>query len=211
MYVSHPLIRENTIESRVYQEVIVASAASASTLVCAPTALGKTVIAVMLAAHRLEKLPGSKVLMLSPTKPLANQHAESFKKFLKIPEDEIVVLTGHTPPAKRLEAWKTSKVISATPQVIQNDLISGAYTLSDVSLLIFDEAHRAVGDYPYPFIAGRYRKNAKNPLVLALTASPGSSRDKILEVLENLGIKNIEIKTEDDPDVSPYIKGIKIK
>jgi Fanconi anemia group M protein len=211
MHVSHPLIKDGTIESRLYQEVIVGNASKENTLVVAPTALGKTVIAVLLAAHRLEKFPKSRVLMISTTRPLVNQHASSFKRFLDIPEDEICIFTGYTPPQGRKELWKSSKVVCATPQVIENDLISARYSLRDVGLLVFDEAHRSTGDYPYTFIAGRYVREAENPLILGLTASPGGDEDKITEVCENLFIENIEVRTEKDPDVRPYIKGIEVE
>jgi Fanconi anemia group M protein len=210
-FVSHPLIKEDTLEARLYQQVIVGSAISDNTLVVAPTALGKTVIAVLLAAHRLEKYPDSMVLMISSTRPLVNQHAASFKKFLNISEDDIKVFTGHTPPEERREIWKSAKVICATPQVIKNDLISGKYTLENVSLIIFDEAHRTSGDYPYAFIAKQYVNTSKNPLILGLTASPGADETRIKEVCDNLFIKNIEVRTESDPDVRPYIKGMDIE
>ncbi|MBI5253632.1 MAG: DEAD/DEAH box helicase [Euryarchaeota archaeon] len=211
MFVAHPLVRENAIESRLYQEVIVGNAAKGNTLVVAPTALGKTVIAILLAAHRLAKFPESKILMISTTRPLVNQHAASFKKFLKAGEGEVNVFTGHTPPEERDALWKKSKIVCATPQVIENDLISGRYPLADVSLVIFDEAHRCTGDYPYSFIAKKYREAALQPLILALTASPGGEEEKIGEVCEKLFIENIEVRTERDPDVRPYIKGIEIE
>jgi Fanconi anemia group M protein len=211
MFVSHPLIKEGTIEARLYQQVILASATRANTLVVAPTALGKTVIAVILAAHRLSKHPESKVLMLAPTKPLVSQHAASFKRFLALPEDEVVTFTGSTSPEKRQSLWESARVVCATPQVVQNDLISSRYSLNEVSLIVFDEAHRSVGDYPYAFIAQRYMTQAKHPRILALTASPGGDEEKIAEVVENLYIENIEVRTESDEDVRPYIKGIKIE
>ncbi len=209
-FVKHELIKDNTIEQRLYQQLILASAIKGNTLVVAPTALGKTVIAIMLSAYRLAKFKDGKVVMLAPTKPLVVQHANSFKKFLKIPEDKIVVFTGQINSEKRKKLFKEAKVICATPQVLQNDIIAGSYTLEDVVLLVFDEAHRAVGDYAYVFIAKKYMEQAKNKLILALTASPGSSEEKILEVCSNLYINNIEIRTENDPDVKPYVKGIEI-
>lgn len=211
MHVFHPLVKEGVIESRLYQEVIVGNASRENTLVVAPTALGKTVIAVLLAAHRLEKFPRSRILMISTTRPLVNQHSASFKRFLKIPEEQICVFTGYTPPQEREELWKTSRVVCATPQVIENDLISARYSLQDVSLIIFDEAHRSTGEYPYTFIAKRYMKEAENPLILGLTASPGGDEDKIAEVCESLFIKNIEVRTEKDPDVRPYIKTTEVE
>ena len=45
--------------------------------------------------------------------------------------------------------------------------------MEDVSVMVFDEAHRAAGDYSYVFIAKQYQKKAKYPKILALTASPG--------------------------------------
>ncbi len=211
MFIRHPLVREETVEARLYQETIVAEAVHANTLVVAPTALGKTVIAVLVSAHRLHKYKNSKILMLATTRPLANQHAGSFRKFLKVPEDEIVVFTGTKRPSERIELWKKAKIIVATPQVIHNDLLSDNYSLEDVSLIIFDEAHRATGNYPYAFIAQRYMKQATRPLILALTASPGGEEAKIREVIENLFIENIEVKTESDPDVKPFIRGINIE
>lgn len=211
MYVTHQLVNKDTIESRLYQEVIVGRASGKNTLVVAPTALGKTVIAVLLAAHRLEKFPDSRILMVSTTRPLVNQHARSFRQFLKLDEKSINVLTGHTPPAERVAAWKSSKIVCATPQVVKNDLAAEKYSLDDVSLAVFDEAHRATGEYPYAFIAGRYVETSKNPLILGLTASPGGDKEKIDEVCANLFITNVEIRTESDPDVRPYIKGIDVE
>lgn len=210
-YITHPLIRDGTIESRIYQQVIVAKASEKNTLVIAPTGLGKTIIAILLSAHRLHLFPDSKVLMLTPTKPLANQHAETFKRTLKISPDRIISFTSAIPPDYRKRYWNHAKVIVATPQVIENDLIANRYDLRDVSLIIFDEAHRAVGNYSYVYIAKQYMKQARNPLILAITASPGYNEERILEVCRNLFIQHIEIRTENDPDVKPYVKDIKIQ
>lgn len=203
--IKHPLIKEGMIESRVYQEVIAARAMEkGNTLVVAPTALGKTVVAVLLAAHVLKEKPDAKILFLAPTKPLAVQHAESFRKFLNIPEEEVVLLTGTTAAKEREEIWKKARVISATPQTVENDVVGGRSTLGEAGLVIFDEAHRAVGDYAYVFIAKMYMKLAKAARVLALTASPGSEESKIDDVCRNLFIQNIEVKTPKDVDVAPY-------
>jgi hypothetical protein len=58
------------------------------------------------------------------------------------------------------------------PEVIRNDLAEQRYTLQNVSLAVFDEAHRCVKDYAYSEVAEAYKKQATNQLVLALTASP---------------------------------------
>ena len=209
MFIKHPLIREETIEARLYQETIVAGAVRSNTLVVVPTALGKTIIGVMVAAYMLQSYPESKILMLATTRPLVNQHAESFRNTLKV--DKIEVFTGTKKPSDRIKLWNNAEIIVATPQVIHNDILSDRYSLEDVSLVIFDEAHRATGNYPYAFIAGRYMKQASKPLILALTASPGGDEARIRDVIENLFIENIEVRTESDSDVKPFIKGINIE
>ncbi len=211
-YVKHPLIREGTVESRLYQQLLATRVLErGNTLVVMPTALGKTIVAALVAAERLRRFPDGKILFLAPTKPLAVQHAETFRRVLKVPPDRIVVLTGATPPEKRKELWAFAKVVCATPQTVENDILAGRIDLSDVVLLVFDEAHRAVGEYPYVFIAREYMKQAKNPLILGLTASPGGTEEKIQEVRQNLFIKNIEIKTPYDADVRPYMHKIFVR
>ncbi len=209
-YVDHPLIKPNTVEARLYQQLIVASVLEkGSTLVVAPTALGKTIIAGLVAAELLRKNPDKKVLFLAPTKPLVLQHAESLRRILRLDPEEIVAFTGSMSPQKRAEAWQTAKVVVATPQTVENDVMRGNVDLSKVALLVVDEAHRAVGNYPYVYIANEYVRSADAPVILALTASPGGSPEKIQEVIRNLHIRHVEIRTPDDPDVRPYVNAIK--
>ncbi|MBT3720453.1 DEAD/DEAH box helicase [archaeon] len=196
---------------RLYQQTILATASNKNTLVVLPTGLGKTYIFLMLAAQRISKFPDSKILMLGPTKPLINQYYNLFLKHLDIDEKDLAIFTGQVKPEKRQELWEKSKIIFSTPQGLENDIISNKISLKDVSLICFDEAHRAIGDYSYVWIAKQYNKQAKNDLILALTASPGSNAEKIADVCKNLYIKDVEIRTDDDPDVKPYIKEINIK
>jgi len=191
---------------RLYQEKIFASAATANTLVILPTGMGKTAIALMLAIHRLKKFHDSKILFLAPTKPLCEQHIRTFEKHLNLPEEKFHVLTGAIKPEERKVIWQKSKFIFATPQTVTNDLISGKIKFDDVSLLVVDEAHRAIGDYDYVFLAKAYSEKAKNPRILALTASPGSDRQTIETVCKNLFIEKLEIREEHNQDVAPYIQ-----
>ena len=209
--IKHDLIKEDTVEARLYQEVLVTKIIEkGNSLVVAPTALGKTIVAVMLAAHKLKENPHGKVLFLAPTKPLVVQHEKSFKKFLNIPDEDIISITGTTKPKEREEIYKTKKVINATPQTIENNLLNGRISLKDFELVIFDEAHRAIGDYAYVFINLQLQKHNPNSLVVALTASPGSEEEKIQDVCRNLSIKNIEVKNSEDFDVKPYVNEIEI-
>ena len=119
--------------------------------------------------------------------------------------DIVSMMTGESPPEKRIESWGKSRIVVSTPQVIENDLLSRRIDLKDVSLVIFDEAHRAVGSYAYVYIADRYHREARSPLVLGITASPGSQSEKIAEICTNLCIENIQTRTENDPDVAPFV------
>ena len=210
-YIQHPLIKNEAVEARVYQQIILGSAAKANTLVVLPTGLGKTNIAVMLAAHRLTKFPDKKILMMAPTRPLALQHCKTFSKVMMLPKKELRVLTGHVPPYEREKVWKKAKLIFATPQVVEHDLTTRKLDLENFSLLVFDEAHRAVKNYPYGFIAEQYVRSAKAPLILALTASPGAEATKVEEVKRNLFIEKVEVRSERDADVKPYVQQIDVE
>ncbi|MBI5871526.1 DEAD/DEAH box helicase [archaeon] len=83
-FIQHPLITESLVESRAYQEILAARVVDkGNSLVVAPTALGKTIIAVLVSAELLQKKPESKILLLAPSRPLAEQHSNSFKKVFR--------------------------------------------------------------------------------------------------------------------------------
>ncbi|MDW7775742.1 MAG: DEAD/DEAH box helicase [Methanosarcinales archaeon] len=203
-YISHPLIKPNTIEQRLFQLNLAAMALGQSTLVVLPTGLGKTIVAMLVIAGRFTQKNG-KALILSPTKPLVEQHAAFLKNAMNLSPDDIVVFTGSTPPVKRTALWNNARIVVSTPQVIENDMLSRRIDLSDVVHITFDEAHRAVGNYAYVYIAEKYQAHAHDPLILGITASPGSNSDKIDEVTRNLHILSIQVRTEHDPDVKPYV------
>ena len=208
-WIEHPLIKDQKIESRLYQQLLAADVLKkGNSMIVAPTALGKTIVAVLVAAERLKNFKGSKVLIVAPSKPLAVQHEESFREFMNV---HVTSLTGDIKPEERFKRWDGNQVICATPQTIESDLISSRYSLKNVSLFVFDECHRGVGSYSYVYLAGKYQQQSKYPLVLGLTASPGSMEDKINEVCENLFINEVIIKSEEDADVVPYFNPVEVK
>ena len=75
-------MKEISMEPREYQQKIFETARDANTLVVLPTGLGKTLIALMLAVDRKKKFPLERVLILAPTRPLVEQHYNSFKENL---------------------------------------------------------------------------------------------------------------------------------
>ena len=171
-------IKPNSVESRRYQINIAESASKSNTLVVLPTGLGKTIIALFIIANELKK-ENNKILFLAPTKPLVIQHSQFLKQFLDINDESIIVFTGEIAPDKRKRMWEESRIIVSTPQVIENDLLSKRLDLENVSFIIFDECHHAVGEYSYVFVSEMYQKHNTDGLILAMTASPGNDINKI--------------------------------
>ncbi|MFP4142363.1 MAG: DEAD/DEAH box helicase [Thermoplasmata archaeon] len=200
MLKDNALLKMEGIEEREYQINISRVASELSTLVVLPTGMGKTLIAFMVMAERLKKFPEKKILFLAPTKPLVNQHARDIEATLDVEVPR--VFTGEVSPEDREELWKSNNIIVSTPQVIKNDLMARRIDLDEVSLTVFDEAHRAVGDYSYVYIGEMYREMEGRSL--GLTASPGSEIEDILEVCNTLGFEHVEIRTKFDPDVVNY-------
>ena len=181
---------------RDYQIEISNTCKDENTLVCIPTGTGKTKIALMVAIEQLNKYKHSQVLVLTPTKPLANQISEEFKKHTDIKKVEL--LTGQTKPKERIEKWVKAQVIIATPQTITSDLENNRIDLENISLLIIDEAHRTSGAYSYVGVSEIYLKTAQHKKILALTASPGSEKSRINNIRDILQINAIEIRTDED-------------
>ncbi len=196
-------IRKGKIEEREYQKNIFETAKDSNTLVVLPTGLGKTVISVLVVDYRLSKYKGSKTLFLAPTKPLVNQHYKTFSGLMDV---SLGMTSGETKKGDRQNVYESSQLTFSTPQTVENDIERGIINFSDFSLLIVDEAHHTVGNYAYVKIAKEYMLKSAHPLILGLTASPASEQEKISLICRNLGISNVEIRGEDDPDVAPYVK-----
>ena len=203
--IAHPRIAPGKVTKRAYQEAIAAEAVERNTLVILPTGMGKTIIALLVLAERLAD--GGRALLLAPTKPLVEQHGRSMGDLLV--DVPVRVLTGEVSPDERAVQWAAEGVTCSTPQVLANDLARGTARLDGVKVLVFDEAHRAVGDYAYVAIGKAYRAAEPRGRVLGMTASPGADPEKIAEVMGNLGIDGIEIRTESDPDVAPYVQPVR--
>ncbi len=206
MFLEHDLITPSSIEFREYQSNIAHAALEESTLVVLPTGMGKTIIALFVVAEVLKSKRG-RVLFMAPTKPLVEQHAMFLRENLR--GHEPVVFTGEVAPEERRGLWTSSRLIVSTPQVVANDLESDIVDISEIDLIVFDEAHRAAGDYAYVTIGKAFME--RGGLSLGMTASPGSDVSKIAEVCENLGITWIEIRSEFDDDVVDYTQQVKME
>ena len=191
---------------RDYQESIKNTCLNNNTLVILPTGLGKTKIALLTSIDRLKNFQNSKVLFLTPTKPLASQIYSEFIDYTDVDKEKISMLTGKNKPDERIGLFNKSSIIIATPQTIQKDIENNRISLENVSLLCIDEAHRSRQKFANTIVAKNFIENSKNQRIIALTASPGGNREKINDIINNLFIESVEIRTENSEDVSEYIQ-----
>jgi Fanconi anemia group M protein len=205
------LLNYDKIKPRLYQELIASTAIQKNTLCILPTGMGKTLVAIMVAAYRLENFPESKILMVAPTRPLVNQHMKNFSNLMNLDKTEFIALTGKVHVNDRKVLYSKGRLFFATPQLIRNDVENKILDLTDYSLIIVDECHRSVKKYAYTSVVDNYLKQSSHPLILGLTASPGGIKDKIEEVKKSLHIEAVEIRTEKDYDIQPYVQEIKIE
>lgn len=204
-YIQHKFIKPDSIEYRQYQVSLADQAKSENCLVVLPTGLGKTAVALQVIAEYLSKGTGG-VLFLAPTRVLANQHYEFLKNTLTL--QDIALLTGEDTLTKRKKLWANS-VICATPEITKNDLERQIVKAEQFSLVIFDEAHRTVGDYAYSWIAQKFAFTGAR--IMGMTATLPSEKEKATQIITTLRVSSVAQRDENSPDVKPYIQHTQIE
>ena len=199
-FIEHKLIKPNSIEIREYQTNLANDVKNQNSLIVLPTGLGKTTIALQVIADYMQNGTGG-VLFLAPTRVLVNQHYEFLKENLLIAD--IGIVTGEDLLSKRKKKWMNS-VVCATPEITKNDFARNIVSPNQFALVIFDEAHRTIGDYAYSIIA-KYFENT-NTRILAMTATLPSEKEKAKEIVTRLHIKNLIERSDESSDVKPYIQ-----
>ena len=190
---------------RDYQYSIVKHGLFNNLLVALPTGLGKTFIAATIMLNFFRWTQDAQIVFVAPTKPLVAQQVDACFNIVGIPRSQTTMLTGDQPPPLRAEEWERKRVFFMTPQTLQNDLASGIADPKRITLLVVDEAHRATGNYAYCTVVSFLRRFNKSFRVLALTATPGASVEAVQEVIDNLEISHVEIRTEDSIDIQQYV------
>lgn len=206
--VSHPRLKSG-VEARAYQLDAAKECLSGSTLLVMPTGLGKTAVQWMAMAENLEG--NGKIVLVAPTIGLVSQQARMAEEFIDVEDGKIITLTGQIRPEKRETLWKDAKIIMATPHVIRNDALSGRILLSEIDLLICDEAHHATGSNSMAQLGDLYLQASNHGKVLAATASPGVKAASVLEIVQRLGIERLHITKREDDMVKPYVTEMSIE
>uniref|UniRef100_A0A9L0JUR0 ATP-dependent RNA helicase FANCM n=1 Tax=Equus asinus TaxID=9793 RepID=A0A9L0JUR0_EQUAS len=189
---------------RDYQLRIARAALFCNTLVCLPTGLGKTFIAAVVMYNFYRWFPSGKVVFMAPTKPLVTQQIEACYRVMGIPQPDMAEITGCIQAFTRKEIWRSKRVLFLTPQVMVNDLSRGSCPAAEIKCLVIDEAHKALGNYAYCQVVRELVKYTNHFRILALSATPGSDIKAVQQVITNLLIGQIELRSEDSPDILPY-------
>lgn len=185
---------------RDYQRELFLFAMSRNTLVYLPTGSGKTLIAAMVLSCMKKLNPNKLMVFLVDRVPLAYQQSDYIKS--QVPDLRVETLVGEMEPSQQrrihqLLADIKVDLLVLTHQIFLNFLaVTGnpPVRLTDVSVLVFDEAHHCRGNHQYKQIMAYYKDTANKfkPVVLGLTASPAGeitaekTRLKLEELLENL-------------------------
>ncbi|SCU89062.1 LADA_0E13498g1_1 [Lachancea dasiensis] len=192
-------------EIREYQFEIVKRALFENLICAIPTGTGKTFIAsaVMLNFYRWTK--DAKIIFTAPTRPLVAQQIKACLGVTGIPHSDTAILLDKS-RKNRVEIWASKRVFFTTPQVVENDLKRGVLNPKDIVCMVIDEAHRARGSYSYVEVTKFLDRFNTSYRLLALTATPAADLEGVQEVVHNLNISRIELRTEEDADVSRYMK-----
>src|SRR5690242_19059950 len=110
----------------------------------AETGTGKTAAFLLPIIQKLEasKLPGTTVLVISPTRELANQTDAACKQLAPKNIRSVAIIGGTGYRAQMAELRRNPHVLIATPGRLIDYMEQGLVDLSKVTTLVLDEADR---------------------------------------------------------------------
>ena len=209
--VLHPFLRDEAVEARAYQLEAVNACLATSTLLVLPTGMGKTAVQWMTIAETLRTKDG-RVILVAPTNALVDQQHRDLQRILIVNGDnKIGRLTGSVPPSKRKDEWSMNRVTVATPQVVRNDANKGTLDLSEIDLLVVDEAHRATGNAAVAQLGDLLMMANPEARILGATASPGWNESSVEEVCERLHLSGIHARGSKETMLEPYASNLEVE
>lgn len=93
-----------------------------------------------------------------------------------------------------------SKLISL---FLENDIVDPSFPVDAIKLVCVDEAHKAKGKFSYCEVIKHIHAVNQKFRVVALSATPGKT-DDVIDIIRNLLISKIEVRTEKSVDVKQY-------
>ena len=109
----------------------------------AQTGTGKTAAFALPTLHRLKSHGNCRALALAPTRELAIQIEENFRKYGKFLDLKLALLYGGVKYGKQLEELKSNPdIVIATPGRLIDHIQQGNLSLKNIEILILDEVDR---------------------------------------------------------------------
>ncbi|KAM0263988.1 hypothetical protein ACHAPA_008477 [Fusarium lateritium] len=198
---------------REYQLELFERAKEKNIIVVLPTGSGKTLISALLLRHHLEQELEARALgspkkvaffLVEKVALCVQQHTVLSCNLGDYPVAQFIGDT--TGLVKTKEYWDAqfseNMVIVCTAHILLDCLNNGFITMSQINLLVFDEAHHAKKEHPYARIMRLhyYCHKGERPRVLGMTASPVDSHttDVRVTALELERALDCEIATVSD-------------
>jgi ATP-dependent RNA helicase RhlE len=153
----------------------------------APTGTGKTAAFMLPTLNRLRGKEGLRALVICPTRELAMQVAENAREYARGTELFVTVVYGGTPLAKDERDLRAGvEVLVATPGRLIDHMERGNVDLSEVEVLILDEADRMLDMGFKPQIDQVLRRVPKVRQTLFFSATmPNAVKSLAYEMLDN--------------------------
>jgi ERCC4-related helicase len=195
--------RDERYEFRPYQHSMAKTALEQNTLVSIPTGTGKTLIAAVVLRAFLRWYPDGIVVFMAPTRPLIQQQRRACCKVIGLDvASNSILVTGETPPAERQRRWAaggSQRLVFCTPHILKNDLERRYVDGRRIVCCVYDEAHHAGGGAKtiYAQVARLVRESGAHCRVLALSATAGTTLEKVQAVVDALHLSNVEVRTEE--------------
>ncbi|KAJ3135272.1 Dicer-like protein 1 [Geranomyces variabilis] len=214
MTVDSPLpaveLQDSLVSPRSYQLDLLSRAKKSNVVAVLDTGSGKTLISVLLIKHVLQDEHNKRThsrpcIFLVPLVPLVLQQEAYIRNSCTARVRHYYGAMGvDSWPAERwTEAFKEADVMVMTADIFKLLLNRGYFTMEDVSLVIFDEAHHARKNHSYNQIMSlHYTRCAeeRRPKIFGMTASPTFAKEhskKSIEQLErNLNCKAFTAPSE---------------
>ncbi|KAJ6637389.1 Endoribonuclease Dicer [Pseudolycoriella hygida] len=169
----------DTLQERPYQQQILDVCLKKNTIIYLPTGAGKTFIATSAMKTLAKDLDkplaegGKRTIFVVNTVALAMQQKEYIEERTSLKTE---VYTGD----QNVDAWSNDdwsiefekyQVLVATCQIILDIVRHGFLEMKHINLLIFDEAHHAIGDNPMHQLMNHYSqaKESERPRIIGLT------------------------------------------
>ncbi|RMD42671.1 hypothetical protein DV735_g2427, partial [Chaetothyriales sp. CBS 134920] len=168
-------------KARAYQQELFERAKEENIIVVLGTGTGKTLIATMLIRHVLDEQivekaasnPPKFIFFLAHSVPLVHQQTRFLSTNLAV---DVLALSGKG----KEDLWQRT--------VLDQALFHAYISMSEISLLIFDEAHHCKKNHPYAKIIRDYYLHTPGPKprLFGMTASPVDSKRNIADTIDDL-------------------------